>query len=86
MIQVFGIYYSGSSFKADLNGLGGGDWPVNDGDKRFSLVDLLSAIKEGGFTGRVEIMSDCPYSGNWPVLAQKVWKDKHECVQLIAEL
>ena len=70
---VLELYYTGNGQ------YGSGDWCTFD-KKEFSLINLLEAIKESGFSNIVKITTDCPYSGHWPVLAKKLWCEKHPSV------
>ena len=71
--NILEIYYTGHGEK------GKGNWCTFD-EQKFSLIHVLEAIKESGFRNRVMIVTDCCYSGNWSVLAKKLWSEKHPCV------
>ena len=62
---------------------GGGDLALNTGSgvkRRLTLKDLFLAIKAGGFKGIVHITTIVCYAGGWAVEAQKLWTEKHTCV------
>ena len=68
---------------------GGGDLALNTGDgvkKRLTLIDLFNAIKSGGFEGYVSITNIVCYAGGWAVEGEKLWTEKHPCVNKFREI
>ena len=76
---IFDLYYFGHGQKIKEDGTGAGDWALFDG-KRFTLINVFEAIKEGGFRNLVKITNQSCFSGGWPIEACRLWYSKHPCV------
>ena len=68
------FFYSGPGQREDKLGRNGGNICSGDGEN-LSLEEFFYSVKEAGFKGYVTIVLNCPYSGNWSVLAKKLWCD-----------
>ena len=58
-MTVFRLLFSGHGCK------GTGDWVTAIKGEYITCNELFKAIRDGGFTGTIELNIDCCYSGNW---------------------
>jgi len=78
--EAANYFYAGHGQRPSASNENGGNLCTAD-KQSISLQEFCITITNAGFKMRVQIVTNCCYSGCWPILAEKLWEKKDDCVK-----